>query len=77
MPTELEKKFPNITKWIKGDGWIEVGSSSYEGGMAKAFDEGGCVFEGKSKYSSLDAILKDIDRGIAQWCSENGIDLDE
>ena len=42
MPTELEKKFPNITKWIKGDGWIEVGSSSYEGGMAKAFDEGGC-----------------------------------
>jgi len=45
MTTELEKKFPNITKWIKGDGWIEVGGSPHEGGMAKAFDEGGCILK--------------------------------
>ena len=77
MPTELEKKFPNITKWIKQDGWSEVGGSPHEGGLAKAFDEGGCIFDGKSKYSSLDAILKDIDHGIANWCAENGVDLDD
>ncbi len=77
MPTELEKKFPNIVKWIKDDGWIELGGSPYAGGAAKALNEGGCVFEGKSRYSSLDAMLKDVDAGIRHWLHENGEDLED
>lgn len=72
MPTELEKQYPNIVKWLKEDGWIELGGSPYAGGDAKAFDEGGCVFEGRSSYRSLDAMLKDVDAGIWRWLKENG-----
>ena len=72
MPTELEKQYPNIVKWLKEDGWIELGESPYAGGGAKAFDEGGCVFEGRSSYRSLDAMLKDVDAGIGRWLKENG-----
>jgi hypothetical protein len=77
LPTELEKKYPNIVKWIKEGGWIELGGSPYEGGAAKALKEGGCVVEGKSRYSSLDAMLKDVEAGIRSWLEENGEDLDD
>ena len=77
MATKLESRFPSLTNWIASDGWVEIGGSPHEGGLAKAFDEGGCVFEGRPAYPSLDALLKDLDQGIANWCKENGIDLDE
>ena len=77
MPTALEKRFPNITKWINFQGWLELGGSPYDESAAKALDEGGCVFQGKSRYPSLDALLADLDHGISVWCSENGVDLDK
>jgi hypothetical protein len=49
----------------------------HEGGAAKALNEGGCAFEGKSRYSSLDAMLKDVDAGIRRWLEENGEDLED
>jgi len=40
--------------------------------MARALDEGGMVWEGKTKYKSIDDLLDDLEAGIAQWLEENG-----
>jgi hypothetical protein len=40
--------------------------------MARALDEGGMVWEGKTHYASLDELLSDLNEGIAQWTKELG-----
>ena len=61
-----ERKYPHIARWIL-DGWVELGQTEYSRSMARALDEGGIVWEGKTNYTDLDALLRDLDEGIAQW----------
>ncbi len=63
----LEDKYPNVADWVFGGGWIEIGPSEGTNSFVRALDEGGMVFEGKSKYQTLDEALKALDEGIAQW----------
>jgi SOS-response transcriptional repressor LexA len=61
----FEAKYPHIAGWIM-DGWVELGRTDYSRSMARALDEGGMVWEGKTSYASLDELLSDLDEGIAQ-----------
>lgn len=69
---DFATRYPNIAGWIEGDGWIELGSTQDSPSMARALDEGGMVWEGKTKYKSIDDLLDDLEAGIAQWLEENG-----
>lgn len=73
-PASIEDLYPYLAAWV-ADGWVEIGQSDFVGSFVRAFDEGGMVFEGKSRYKNLDAALKDLNDGIQRWCDENGIDL--
>ena len=42
-----------------------------KGVIARALDEGGVVWEGKC--TTLEKALESLDKGIAEWCEENGI----
>ena len=66
----FESVYPNIARWVM-DGWIEIGNESYTDSFVRALDEGGMVWEGKSKYPMLEDALRDLDRGIAEWFEEN------
>ena len=74
--TKLDDKYPYLSEWIM-NGWVEIGQSDEYRSMAKAFDEGGQVFEGgnKRKIKSLEDALNSLELGIKKWCDENGIDL--
>jgi hypothetical protein len=72
MPNTLEKTFPTIALWIKSHGWIEIGRDDYSQSMARALDEGGMVWEGKTQYTTLDELLHDIETGLKEWLKENG-----
>jgi SOS-response transcriptional repressor LexA len=61
-----EKKYPHIARWIM-DGWVELGQTDCSRSMARALDEGGMVWEGKTSYTGLDELLRDLDQGIARW----------
>jgi LexA DNA binding domain len=68
-PTEgstIEEKYPHIARWIM-DGLVELGQTDYSCSMARALDEAGIVWEGKSSYTGLDDLLRDLDEGIARW----------
>jgi len=62
--------FPNVHKWLREGGWIELGASGQLSSFARALDEGGMVWEGKRRYSTIENALKDMDKGIAQWLRE-------
>lgn len=66
----FESAYPNIARWVL-DGWIEIGYEYNTDSFVRALDEGGMVWQGKSKYPRLEDALKDLERGIAKWFEEN------
>jgi hypothetical protein len=62
----FDEKYPNITAFVQ-DGWIEIGRDEYSPSFIRAIDLGGMVWEGATKYPSLDAALDDLETGLAAW----------
>ena len=70
-PDPLAARYPTLAAWVQ-DGWVEIGSTDYTRSFVRALDEGGMVWEGATRYSSLDAALSALDAGIAAWIKKNG-----
>ena len=68
----IETTFPLIADWVQSSGWIEIGRDDDSRSMVRALDEGGMVWEGKTKYATLDELLQDLEKGLATWLKENG-----
>ena len=49
-----------------------MGQDNYSRSMVRALDIGGMIWEGKTKYASLDELLRDLESGLATWLEENG-----
>jgi len=65
MTDSFEKLYPNISRWIQNYGWIEIGITDYFANpFVKALDEGGMVWEGHSKYETLDDALRDLEKNL-------------
>ena len=64
--------YPNISDWVSGYGWIEIGQDEESDSFMRALNEGGMVWEGKKKYKTMDAALKDLEHALADWLQENG-----
>jgi len=67
----FEKRYPGIAGWVQ-NGWIEIGRSDWGGSFIKVLDEGGLVWEGARKYTTVDDALADAERAINRWLEENG-----
>ena len=67
----FEAQYPTITEWVKSSGWIEVGEDGGSRSMVRALDAGGLVWEGKTKYKTLDELWRDLETGLADWMQEN------
>lgn len=71
----FEEKYPHISAWVL-DGQIEIGYGEYDDVFIRAIDAGGVAWESNAKYSSMDEALAALEKGIAAWCDEIGLDLD-
>lgn len=58
--------YPNITFWVQGGNWVEIGPDGNRTSFVRALDEGGMFFEGRAKYPSMDAAMRALDEGIAR-----------
>jgi hypothetical protein len=72
MPSRFEESYPNITRWVKTHGWIEIGQDNHSPSFAKALDEGGMVWEGGSGTGTLDQVFEALEQGIAGWMKDQG-----
>jgi hypothetical protein len=67
----LERFYPNITRWVKEHGWIEIGQNDCSSSFIRVLDEGGLVWEGEDSYETMNDAMKALESGIAEWMKEN------
>ena len=70
-PEHLEDKYPDVSEWAKGSGWIEIGYDDYSRSFVRLMDIGGMVWEGDERYESMDAMFKALEAAIRVWVEEN------
>jgi hypothetical protein len=68
----LAAQYPNVARWVSGDGWIEMGQTEGSRSFVRALDLRGLVWEGKTSYKTLEEALRALDAGIQAWLQENG-----
>jgi hypothetical protein len=62
--TNFSSTYPNIAARTESYGWIEIGQDDDSQSFVRALDMGGMVWEGKSKYKTVDAALDDLETAI-------------
>ncbi len=67
----FEERYPALTRWVQGAGWLEVGRVSWSRSLIRALDEGGMVWEGGGSATTLSAALAEAEAALAQWFEEN------
>jgi hypothetical protein len=65
--TPAETNYRHVARWVRDYGWIEIGQGDFGRSMVRALDIGGLIWEGKSRYATLDAALQDLDQALAAW----------
>src|SRR5271166_394963 len=64
MKLSFEAAFPNITRWVKGFGTVEIGYDPQTGSLIRAIDKGGMAWSGESQNKSLDNAFEHLENGI-------------
>jgi hypothetical protein len=60
----LEDAYPYIAAWVDGGGWIELGQNEYSRSFVRILDTGGMVWEGTTRYISLEALLRAAEEAL-------------
>ena len=71
MGSSFEKSYPNITRWVTWQGWIELGQDHYSSSLVRALDEGGMVWEGSATYGTLYEAFDALEAALAEWMEQN------
>lgn len=74
-PTDVEKSFPTIAKWVRGYDHIEIGDQEGFGFIVRAidYDYGGVVFE-DDKPDSLAEAMAALEKGLAEYFEREEIE---
>ena len=72
-PTDIEKAFPAVAKWVDGFGHIEIGDQEGFGFIVRAIDYGGVVFEDDKPNTLAEAMLA-LEKGLAEYFVREGIE---
>ena len=70
--TNFSSTYPNIAAWTESYSWIEMGEDDFSQSFVRALDMGGMVWEGKSKYKSVDVALDDLEAALEKIIEEIG-----
>jgi len=60
----LEHTYPHIAAWVDGGGWIELGQNEYSRSFVRILDIGGMLWEGTTRYRSLDALFQATEEAL-------------
>jgi len=63
-------RYPNVDRWVRGYGWIELGEDLPGRSFVLALDEGGTVWEGEAAYPSVDDALRALDAALGAHLRE-------
>ncbi|MFN9789716.1 MAG: hypothetical protein ACK53X_01320 [Holosporales bacterium] len=64
-------EYPYVDKWVQGDGWIEIGYDYNTKSFIRVLDEGGMIWSGRARYTSVDEALAEANCAIGEWLENN------
>lgn len=70
-PTDVEKSFSAIARWVRGYGHVEIGDQEGFGFIVRAIDYGGVVFEDE-KPTTLAEAMAALEKGLAEYFEQEG-----
>jgi len=44
----IDQRYPQLTGWIRHQGWVEVGQDDFSSSFIRVLDPGGMVWEGEA-----------------------------
>jgi hypothetical protein len=62
----FDDAYPQLANWVCERGWIEIGADENSRSFIRVLDIGGMVWEGKTRYPSIDTALRSADTALAQ-----------
>lgn len=62
----LEQAYPHVADWLYGGGWIELGQNEYSRSFIRILDSGGMLWEGTTRYRSLDGLFRDAEAALTR-----------
>lgn len=65
-PTDVQRAFPSIAKWVQGYGHIEIGEQEGFGFIVRALKYGGEIFE-DNQPGTLAEAMDALEERLAQW----------
>lgn len=71
MASSFEESYPNITRWVISQGWIELGQDEYSSSLVRALNEGGMVWEGTANYGTLDEAFRALETALAELMEQS------
>jgi hypothetical protein len=72
----FDVSFPNITLWVQECGIVEIGYDPNTDSFIRVLDEGGMVWNGKSRYENLDDAFQDLEMGLGQILVERALGVE-
>ena len=64
------ENYPNLARWAE-DGVIEIGRSDYTASTIRVYDEGGCIYEGGTRHTTIHNMLIEADQKVKKWFDDN------
>lgn len=71
--SEPAAPYPNLWRWLKAGGAIEMGLCAHTGFFIRIVYQGGLIGKAQLKYPSLDDALADAEVGLVAWTRQAGI----
>lgn len=69
--SSFDQAYPNITRWVKDYGWIEIGQTDHSNSLIRVLDEGGMIWESSKNYRTIDEAMQALEKALADWTKEN------
>jgi hypothetical protein len=60
-------RYPAIARWVRKQGWIEIGDDEMSDAFIRALDPGGMVWSGGSPDRPLAEGLGELDAALGAW----------
>ncbi len=71
---QFTQSYPVLSRWVQDHGWVEIGYNDFSHSFVRVPDIGGMVWEGASRYPTLDAAFQAAEAAVTEYARHEGLE---